>query len=66
MNIILNGQSIALAKASSLADLLEQTGQSQRRVAVEVNSEIVPRSRYAQQQLQEGDRIEIVQAIGGG
>ncbi len=48
------------------ATLLEASGYAGRRVAVEVNREIVPRSLHAQYALHEGDRVEIVQAIGGG
>ncbi|TAN06202.1 MAG: sulfur carrier protein ThiS [Rhodanobacteraceae bacterium] len=66
MQIFLNGQPHECATATTLIGLLEQTGHGARRVAVEVNREIVPRSRHAQNVLHEGDRVEIVQAIGGG
>jgi sulfur carrier protein len=66
MKIVLNGESREVAATLSLAQLLEQSGYGARRVAVEVNREIVPRSLHAQHGLAEGDRIEIVQAIGGG
>jgi len=46
--------------------LLDQTGFGQRRVAIEINREIVPRSAHAQRVLREGDRVEIVHALGGG
>jgi sulfur carrier protein len=49
-----------------VASLLADTGHGERRVAVEVNREIVPRSRHVQHELHDGDRVEIVQAIGGG
>jgi sulfur carrier protein len=49
-----------------VAALLAQTGHGERRVAVEVNREIVPRSRHGQHLLEDGDQVEIVQAIGGG
>ena len=52
--------------ACSVAALLDESGYGVRRVAVEVNREIVPRSLHAQHALREGDRVEIVQAIGGG
>ena len=46
-----------------LLEMLELTG---RRLALEINHEIVPRSHFATQRLHAGDRVEIVQAIGGG
>jgi len=66
MKIVLNGESREVAATTSLAQLLEQSGYGARRIAVEVNREIVPRSRHAGRGLVEGDRIEIVHAIGGG
>ena len=66
MNIVLNGESREVPATTSLAQLLDLSGYGTRRVAVEVNGEIVSRSRHAAQALAEGDRIEIVQAIGGG
>ncbi|WP_115528749.1 sulfur carrier protein ThiS [Xanthomonas arboricola] len=49
-----------------LAALLDQEGLAQRRVAVEVNGEIVSRGRHAEHALREGDVVEIVHALGGG
>jgi len=66
MKIVLNGESREVTATTSLAQLLEQSGYGTRRVAVEVNREIVPRSRHAERGLVEGDRVEIVHAIGGG
>ncbi len=66
MKIALNGESFDLASGSSLQHLLDLAGYAQRRVAVEINREIVPRSRHAEQQLADGDAVEIVHAIGGG
>ncbi len=66
MKIFLNGQSRECATATTVASLLAETGHGERRVAVEVNREIVPRSRHGQHELRDGDRVEIVQAIGGG
>ncbi len=50
----------------TVSRLLQEAGYAGRRVAVEVNREIVPRSRHDAHELSEGDRVEIVQAIGGG
>ncbi|AMU97519.1 thiamine biosynthesis protein ThiS [Xanthomonas citri pv. fuscans] len=66
MNIQLNGTPRALPDNLPLAALLEQEGLAQRRVAVEVNGEIVPRGRHAEHALREGDVVEIVHALGGG
>ncbi|MDE2271297.1 MAG: sulfur carrier protein ThiS [Xanthomonadaceae bacterium] len=66
MQIYLNGLAHECAAASTVASLLAETGHGERRVAVEVNREIVPRSRHLEHVLHEGDRVEIVHAIGGG
>lgn len=66
MDIQLNGQPQALPDPSTVATLLHQQGLAERRVAVEVNGEIIPRSQHASRVLQAGDRIEIVHALGGG
>ena len=50
----------------TLLALLREAGLNARRVAVEVNQEVIPRSRHADHVLSDGDRIEIIQAIGGG
>ena len=66
MQIHLNGESRNVEAALTLAALLEQAGLAGRRVAVEVNSTIVPRGRHAEHLLNDGDRVEIVHALGGG
>ncbi|OGI50116.1 MAG: thiamine biosynthesis protein ThiS [Candidatus Muproteobacteria bacterium RIFCSPHIGHO2_12_FULL_60_33] len=66
MKIILNGQEKPLAAPTTLAALLQEMGLSERRVAVEVNREIVPRSRHGEFELKDNDRVEVVFAIGGG
>ncbi|KGU54290.1 thiamine biosynthesis protein ThiS [Xanthomonas phaseoli pv. phaseoli] len=66
MNIQLNGTPRSLPDNLLLSALLEQEGLVQRRVAVEVNGEIVPRGRHADHALREGDVVEIVHALGGG
>ncbi len=61
-----NGEVVALSAALSVADLLAGRGLAGKRVAVERNGEIVPRSEHANIKLKHGDRIEIVIAVGGG
>jgi sulfur carrier protein len=66
LNIVLNGQPLALPGNTCVTDLLEGAGFAGRKVAVEINREIVPKSAHAQRMLAEGDRVEIVHALGGG
>lgn len=66
MKIQVNGQPMELAEATSIQGLLTQLEMTQGRVAVEVNADIVPRSQHPQHLLNDGDRVEIVHAIGGG
>jgi sulfur carrier protein len=66
MQIYLNGQTLDLSGPINLAQLLEQQGYAQRRVAVEVNRSIVPKSQHGQHLLNDGDKVEIVHALGGG
>ena len=66
MRIFLNGEERRLETPLTVAQLLAQLGLTGHRVAVEVNREIVPRSRHGEQALQDNDRVEVVRAIGGG
>ncbi|MEO8672627.1 MAG: sulfur carrier protein ThiS [Tahibacter sp.] len=66
MQILLNGQPREFAADTTLATLLELTGYADRRVAIEINRDIAPRSRFAEILLKDGDKVEIVHAIGGG
>lgn len=66
MKIILNGEEKSLAAPVTVAALVQEMGLAQRRVAVEVNREIVPRSRHGEFELKDNDRVEVVFAIGGG
>lgn len=64
--IAVNGVERPLAAHASVADLLRELALEGKRIAVEKNGEIVPRSRYAETPLSAGDRLEIVGAVGGG
>ncbi len=66
MNLFLNGEAASVPDAVTVAAFLESLGMPDRCVAVERNREIVPKSMYATTHLAEGDRIEIVQFVGGG
>ena len=66
MEILLNGERRELPPGQTVAVLLQASGRAQARVAVEVNREIVPRSLHSSHLLSDGDRVEIIQAMGGG
>ncbi len=66
MEIIVNGAPQRIAEPATVAALLESRGLAGKRLAVERNGEIVPKSRHAETPLAGGDRIEIVVAVGGG
>ena len=66
MNLTVNGETRAFGALASLLDLVTELGLDARKVAVERNLEIVPRSAYGRTALADGDRIEIVHFIGGG
>lgn len=66
VEITLNGEPLRLDAPLSVAALLERQGLAGKRVAVEKNGEIVPRSRHADVFVAGGDRLEIVVAVGGG
>ncbi len=63
---MLNGEMREIGTARTVLELLDLAGYAGRRVAVEVNRAIVPRSEHAFRALADGDRVEIVHAIGGG
>ncbi|MDC0662325.1 sulfur carrier protein ThiS [Marinobacter sp. SS21] len=66
MNIHVNGDAMELAEPATIATLLERLALQGKRLAVEVNEEIVPRSQHGDYRLSAGDRVEVVHAIGGG
>ena len=66
MEIVLNGQAKTLAGPLSVAALVAELGFTGKRIAVERNGEIVPKSTHAQVLVAAGDRLEIVVAVGGG
>ncbi|OGU14036.1 MAG: thiamine biosynthesis protein ThiS [Geobacteraceae bacterium GWC2_53_11] len=66
MKIILNGESLETVEGASVETVLKQLGISRERVAVELNTDIVPKADYEKQLLSDGDKIEIVHFVGGG
>ena len=66
MQLEINGQATELPAGLTARALLERLELAGKRVALEVNGEIVPRSVHAAHQLKDGDKVEIVHAIGGG
>lgn len=66
MQIQLNGEACDIADGTTVSRLIEDMQLAGKRLAVEVNGEIVPRSGHEQTTLGADDRVEIVQAIGGG
>lgn len=65
MHIRLNGEERDV-DAATIAELVASLGLEGRMIAVECNLEVVPKSRYGETLLQDGDRIEVVHMIGGG
>ena len=66
MQVYINDEAKTLESGTTLAALAGQLGLDMRKVAMEVNLTIIPRSQYGETALSEGDKIEIVQFIGGG
>ena len=66
MKIIVNGQSSDVATDLTAEQLIESLGLAGKRLAMEVNRDIIPRSTFATHHFTPGDQVEIVRAIGGG
>lgn len=66
MNITVNGEPLEIDCGTSVLGLLEHLDIAERKVAVERNLEIVPRSQYSTVELKENDTLEVVHFIGGG
>lgn len=66
MQVTINGETQQLCPSSTVNDLVESLSLDPKKIALERNGEIVPRSTYADVLVNEGDQIEIVQFIGGG
>lgn len=66
MRITINGQSRTVANVSNLSQLLVELDMAGKRIAVERNGEVVPKSRHPETVVADGDRFEIIVAVGGG
>ena len=66
MQIQVNGETMEFAEGATVSDLIQRMELEGKRLAVEVNEDIVPRSGHAGFSLSNGDRVEVVHAIGGG
>jgi len=66
MQILLNGDTREIAPDATVEMLIAELDLGEKRFAVEINEELVPRSTFATRALAEDDRVEIVTAIGGG
>lgn len=66
MHVLVNGESRVVADDATVAALIAELELDPRRLAVELNLELVPRAEHARQKLAEGDRLEIVTLVGGG
>jgi thiamine biosynthesis protein ThiS len=66
LSLWVNGEPRALAPGSTLADLVSALGLEPRRVAIAVNRRVVTRRSFAAHELVAGDRVEILEAVGGG
>lgn len=66
MQIILNGEPSEVPEAITLGQLVERLELTGKRLAIEVNSTLAPRSTHAQHLLHPDDRVEIIHAVGGG
>jgi sulfur carrier protein len=66
ITVNINGEARQLPSSTTVARLIEEMGLAGKRIALELNGGIVPRSAFAVQQLSENDKLEIVIAVGGG
>ena len=66
MQIYVNGEARQVPEGTDMAGLVELLELGGRRIAVEVNQELVPRSSFTAHPLREADRVEIIHAVGGG
>ena len=66
MNVCVNGRDTDVPNGATVADLVETLGLGSKRVAVELNRDVVARDRWPRTELRDRDHVEIVQFVGGG
>ena len=66
MKLAINGEDRELRALSTLSDVITELGMKPDRIAVELNRELIPRTRWAATPVSDGDRLEIVHFVGGG
>ena len=66
MEILVNGEKISLPEDSSIEGLIVYLGYQNQRIAIEINESIIPKSNHSSFLLQDLDRVEIINAVGGG
>ena len=66
IEVTVNGEKIQIKENSTLQELLEELGIVERVMASAVNMEIVKKEHYTQKQLKDGDRLELLDFVGGG
>ncbi len=66
MTFVLNGDDRELSESVTVSSLVEQLGRGKRGIAVALNGEVVPRSDWDVTTISEGDRVEVLTAVGGG
>ena len=66
MKIIVNGEEISLPEHSNIHDLIAQLGYSNKRIAIEINETIIPKSKHQSHLLESLYRVEVINAVGGG
>ncbi|WP_416652747.1 sulfur carrier protein ThiS [Candidatus Pseudothioglobus sp. Uisw_086] len=66
MKILVNGEKISLPADSSIEGLIVHLGYQNQRIAIEINESIIPKSNHSSFLLQDLDKVEIINAVGGG
>lgn len=66
MIIFVNGKNIEIQNDTNIAALIIDLSLEEQRIAVEINTEIIPKSKYQLFLLKDGDKVEIIRAVGGG
>ena len=66
MKIIVNGEELLLLEGSNVQDLIAQLGLTNKRIAIEINEAIIPKSKHQSHLLKNHDRVEVINAVGGG